>query len=120
MADEAAEDQQPEIIPRQPSHPITTTLIIVTCIGVIFCIGFEWAELFGYYLLSPKVTASQKDMVNHDFKKTQKRELASIDHYALDFPGEGDPKNGRTIMEYNIRKDLGLTQEQEDKVFGAK
>ncbi len=121
MADDATEEQQPEIVPRQPSHPITTTLLICSSVAVLICIIFTWSELFGYYLIGPKAAqlSGEKGMDKHLWKNTQKMP-APIDHYDLDFPGEKDAKTGRQIMEYNVKKDLGLTQEQEEKTLGGK
>ncbi len=46
MSDEVPESEQPEIIPKPPSHPITTSLLIVSFFGVILCIALVWAGVF--------------------------------------------------------------------------
>lgn len=84
MSDEIA-----EIIPRPPSSPIGSTLLIVTTLGLILAIALVWAELFGEYLPSLK-PGQQPDpeMVKH-VSRTE-AEKHSRDHYAEDFPGGDD------------------------------
>ncbi len=84
MSDEIA-----EIIPRPPSSPIGSTLLIVTTLGLILAIAIVWAELFGEYL--PTVKPGQQpdpEMVKHNAR--QEAEKHSRDHYAEDFPGGDD------------------------------
>ncbi len=46
-------DDQAEIISRPPSHPIATTLIIISMLATMLCIGLTWDELFSEYLPTP-------------------------------------------------------------------
>jgi hypothetical protein len=45
-----SDDEQAEIIARPPSHPIATTLIVISMIATMICIGLTWDELFSEYL----------------------------------------------------------------------
>ena len=102
MAD-APESEQPEIIPKPPSHPITTSLLIVSAVATLIAIGFVWSELFGNYLLSSKGPVREVDMGNHSVEKMKGRQTP-IDHYELDFPGEKNIQN----LEYNVKTDLHI------------
>ncbi len=112
---------QPEIIPKPPSHPITTTLLIVsfviTCVGI----GFVWADLFGVYLISPKI--KEAGMEAHDFNKEKNAAAnGAIDHYSQDFPGEDkapSEKDRQRLMEYNIKKELHILETQVDTGAGG-
>lgn len=84
MSDEIA-----EIIPRPPSSPIGSTLLIVTTLGLILAIALVWAELFGEYL--PAVQPGQQpDPEMRAHVARTEAEKHSRDHYAEDFPGGDD------------------------------
>ena len=100
MADES---EQPEIIPKPPSHPITTSLLIVSAIATLIAIGFVWSELFGNYLLSSKGPVAEVGMDAHKWDKLKTRS-GPIDHYELDFPGEKNIQN----LEYTVKTDLHI------------
>ncbi|MBL4844461.1 MAG: hypothetical protein JKY65_02950 [Planctomycetes bacterium] len=83
-------DEQ-EIISRPPSHPIATTLLLVSMIGTGLAISLVWQELFGEYLPSDPgggaQTISSKNIAengtrNHyekDFKGSDKNLMADIE-----------------------------------------
>jgi hypothetical protein len=117
MSDEVPD--QPEIIPKPPSHPITSTLLIVSFVITIVGIGFVWADLFGVYLISPKI--NEPGMEKHNFKtEVQAAQNGPIDHYSQDFPGEdkGNDKDKQRIMEFNIKRELHIL-ETSDPAGGA-
>jgi len=114
MADAAPESEQPEIIPKPPSHPITTSLLIASTIATIVAIGFVWNELFGNYLVTSK-TVREVGMENHDWMKL-KTKSGAIDHYELDFPGE----KTQQLLEYNVKNDLHIGSKFEDAGGGDK
>jgi len=89
-------DEQ-EIISRPPSHPIATTLLLVSMIGTGLAIFLVWQELFGEYLPTPQpgakaVLDSKKIAENH-----------TRNHYANDFKGSSDDK-----LMNDVEKDLGI------------
>ena len=75
-------DDQAEIIARPPSHPVATTLIIVSMLATIFSIGLVWDELFSEYLPSPG--PGQQVDIKHDSRKIAEKGIK--DHYKVDFP----------------------------------
>lgn len=106
MSDEIA-----EIIPRPPSSPIGSTLLIVTTLGLILAIALVWAELFGEYL--PTVKPGQQpdpEMVKH-VARTE-AEKHSRDHYAEDFPGSDD-------MLSAVERDLQVSSKVGDLSAGS-
>ncbi len=113
MAD-APESEQPEIIPKPPSHPITTSLLIISSFATLIAIGFVWNELFGNYLLSPKGPVREVGMEAHSYDKLKTRS-GPIDHYELDFPGEKNQQN----LEYNVKQDLHIGSKFEDAGGGG-
>ena len=108
-SDEVPESEQPEIIPKPPSHPITTSLLITSFFGTILCIGFVWAELFGGYMFGAKVTV-EPGMDKHTWKEIKDNREGAIDHYAQDFPGEKDAE----ALRYAVRKELKLLESQQN------
>jgi hypothetical protein len=76
------EDHQ-EIISRPASHPIATTLLILSMLATILGIAFVWAELFGEYLPAPKPGETPG---NHSARKIAEKHVK--DHYKVDFPNE--------------------------------
>lgn len=114
MAD-APESEQPEIIPKPPSHPITTSLLIISFFATLLGIGFVWNELFGNYLLSSKGGPIEVGMDNHKWEKLKTRS-GPIDHYELDFPGEKTQQN----LEYNVKQDVHIGQKFEEAGGGDK
>ena len=103
-------DDQAEIIARPPSHPIATTLIIVSMLACIFCIGLVWDELFTEYLPGKasgrKIDSNHKSMEiadkhrkNHfdsdrDFKVSIEEELGGKDRPLSSTIGGGDGLGG--------------------------
>jgi hypothetical protein len=117
-SDDIPEQEQPEIIAKPPSHPITTSLLIVSCIGLILATGFQWNEVFGYYMLSPKVVDAS--MENHSWKKKEiQNHQGPIDHYSLDFQFQGGPEKTYQNLEYDVKNDLHLTQKQEEAAMSG-
>jgi hypothetical protein len=112
-SDEIPENEQPEIIPKPPSHPITTSLLIASFFGTILCIGFVWAELFGSYMMGAKVQL-EAGMEKHSWKEIKENREGTIDHYAQDFPGEKTDKD----MQYSIKKELKLLESQQNEGAG--
>jgi hypothetical protein len=108
MADDAPESEQPEIIPKPPSHPVTSSLLIASAVAILIAIGFVWSELFGNYLVSPK-TVHEVGMEKHT-PDAMKKSSGPIDHYDLDYPGEKSLVN----LEYSVKKDLHLTSNFEE------
>jgi hypothetical protein len=108
-SDEIPEGEQPEIIPKPPSHPITTALLITSFFGTILCIGFVWAELFGSYLLGAKV-AVEPGMDKHTWREHKENREGAIDHYAQDFPQE----KAYNDLVYNVKKELKLLETQQN------
>lgn len=84
MSDEIA-----DIIPRPPSSPIGSTMLIVSTLGLILSIGVVWAELFGEYL--PTLAPGQQpdaEMKNHPPRMIAEKHI--FDHYGADYPGSDD------------------------------
>jgi hypothetical protein len=98
-ADEA--DDTFEIVARPPSHPVTTTLLGVSTAGLLFLIGFTWAELFSDYM--PAQVEKYGDMAKHK-SAAEAGKPSPRDHYEEDY---GKSANVR----YEVEKDLGLTTE---------
>ena len=107
MADES---EQPEIIPKPPSHPITTTLLVTSFFGTILCIGFVWAELFGDYLHGAK-SPVEAGMDQHTWKEIKEAQ-GPIDHYGQDFKIDGKPEKLDKEMIYSVKKELKLLEQQ--------
>jgi hypothetical protein len=102
------ENEQPEIIPKPPSHPITTSLLVTSFFGTILCIGFVWAELFGSYMLGAK-TPVETGMEKHTWKEIKDNREGMIDHYGQDFAGEKKDEE----MRYHVRQELKLLESQQ-------
>lgn len=111
-SDEIPDNEQPEIIPKPPSHPITTALLITSFFGTILCIGFVWAELFGSYLLGAK-TPVEPGMENHTWKEHKENREGAIDHYGQDFKTDGKPEKDYKDMVYSVKKELKLLESQQ-------
>src|SRR5271170_225606 len=111
-SDEIPENEQPEIIPKPPSHPITSALLVSSFFGIILCIGFSWAELFGSYLLGAK-TPVEPGMEKHDWKEI-KNSQGPIDHYGQDYMVEGKPEKDYRDMVYSVKLELKLTEKQQE------
>jgi hypothetical protein len=79
-------DDQPEIIARPPSHPIATTLLIVSAIGTTLAIVLVWAELFGEYMPTAGPGVPEWKLKEHAPLKYAK-EGKPQDYYLKDFPG---------------------------------
>ena len=82
-----------EIISRPASHPIATTLLVVSMLGTLLAIGFVWAELFGSYLPAGVKVVSKS-------RKIAEKHVHN--HYAADFGKDGD-------LMTQVEKDLGIT-----------
>ena len=102
-------DDQAEIIARPPSHPIATTLIIVSMLATILSIGLVWNELFTEYLPSGKgrkidkhhksKTIAEKHRKDHfgadkDFRVSIEEELGGKDRPLSSTIGSGDGVDG--------------------------
>jgi len=108
-SDDIPESDQPEIIPKPPSHPITTTLLFFSFVLTIVGIGFVWNELFGSYLIPPKL--NEAGMENHNWSKLKDKQ-GSTDHYLLDFPTEGANDTNRLLdTVLKVKKELGIIKE---------
>ncbi len=116
-SDEIPENEQPEIIPKPPSHPITTALLISSFAGTILCIGFVWAELFGSYLLGAK-TPVEPGMENHTWKEHKENREGAIDHYGQDYKLDGKPEKSYQDTVYTVKQDLHLLEKQQDAPAG--
>lgn len=95
------DDEAPEIIARPPSHPVTTALIMIGCVGLVLNIAFAWTELFGVFM----PIGTEKGMEKHKAVDLAKKVTGPIDHYALDFPDK-DP------LFFQVAKDLKLTSDK--------
>jgi hypothetical protein len=78
-------DEIAEIIPRPPSSPIGSTLLIVSTLGMILAIAIVWNELFVEYLPAGPL---DPEMSKHVVRTEAERHTR--DHYAEDFPGGGE------------------------------
>lgn len=103
-------DEISEIIPRPPSSPIGSTLLIVTTLGLVLAIAIVWAELFGEYLptLAPGQQADP-EMSKHVSRVEAERH--SREHYAEDFPGGDD-------MLSAVERDLQVSSKVGDLTAG--
>ncbi|MCO5165325.1 MAG: hypothetical protein M9894_03030 [Planctomycetes bacterium] len=82
-------DDVADIIPRPPSSPIGSTMLIVNTLAMILAISVIWAELFGEYL--PTVGPGQQ--LHPEMSKHASRQIAEKhvrDHYAVDFGSDSD------------------------------
>lgn len=93
-------DDVAEIIPRPPSSPIGTTLLIVSTLGMILAIAFVWMELFGEYLPAPRPGQQPDPEMRNHVARTE-AERHNRDHYAEDFPGSDDVLSA-------VERDLGV------------
>lgn len=96
MSDEIA-----DIIPRPPSSPIASTMLIVSTIGLILSIAIVWTELFGEYL--PTLAPGQSldsEMTKHPPRAIAEKHI--FDHYGIDYPGGDD-------MLVSVQRDLGVS-----------
>jgi hypothetical protein len=116
-SDEIPDNEQPEIIPKPPSHPITTALLISSFAGTILCIGFVWAELFGSYLLGAK-TPVEPGMENHTWKEHKENREGMIDHYSQDYKLDGKPEKSLQDTIYTVKQDLHLLEKQQEAPAG--
>lgn len=91
-------DEQ-EIISRPPSHPIATTLLLVSMIGTGLAIFLVWNELFGEYLPTPRPGGPAQAVSS---KKIAEGHIRT--HYENDF-GKVSEKD----MLREIEKELGIT-----------
>jgi hypothetical protein len=121
--DDVPDNEQPEIIPKPPSHPITTSLLIVGTFACLLGIGFVWNELFSCYLVGDKTAPAdfKAGMENHTFAKEQAlgKQMNPIigpnDHYSHDFTtDEKQPEKTEKELIYDVKKDLHLRQSQEE------
>jgi hypothetical protein len=103
-------DDQSEIISRPPSHPIATTLIIISMLATMLCIGLTWDELFSEYLPTPgpgvKIDKSHSSVkiasdgrkdhfaADRDFKVSIAEELGGKDRPLSSSIGGGDGLGG--------------------------
>jgi len=118
-SDDVPDNEQPEIIPKPPSHPITTALLVVNFFGIILCIGFAWAELFGCYMFGAKVRP-ELGMEKHTFDEIKNNRTGMLDHYGEDFEvAKGQPEKTDKDMLYTVKKELHLLAEQQDSATAA-
>ena len=101
MSDEVA-----EIIPRPPSSPIGSTMLIVSTIGMILAISMVWSELYGEYLPAGTPPAEMSKHVSRSEAEKKTR-----DHFAEDFP------NGETLS--SVEADLQLSSTVGDLSAGS-
>ena len=130
--DDVPENEQPEIIPKPPSHPITTSLLITGTFACLIGIGFIWNELFSCYLVSDKTAPAdyKAGMENHTFAKEQALQkqmnpvIAPNDHYSHDFQiydqgkPSGKPEKTEAEMIFDVKYDLHLRQDQQEAAGG--
>ena len=96
MSDEIA-----DIIPRPPSSPIGSTMLIVSTLGLILSIAIVWTELFGEYLPTlPPGAQPDPEMKNHTPRVVAEKHI--FDHYGADYPGSDD-------MLAAVERDLGVS-----------
>jgi len=112
-SDEIPENEQPEIIPKPPSHPITSALLVTSFFGTILCIGFVWAELFGGYMFGAKIKP-EPGMEKHGYDEIKNNREGMIDHYGQDFQLDGKAEKSDKDMVYSVKKELKLLAEQQD------
>lgn len=77
-----------EVLSRPPSHPIASTLLILSCIGTIGCIAFVWAELFNEYMPAKGQNQEIEQILGQSHAAVavaNSRRDADIDHYKLDY-----------------------------------
>jgi len=117
-SDEIPENEQPEIIPKPPSHPITTALLITSFCATILCIGFVWNELFGSYIFGAKIKP-EPGMDKHDWNEIKNNREGMMDHYGQDFQLDGKPEKSDKDMVYSVKKELHLLAEQQDAPAAA-
>ncbi|HZU97301.1 MAG TPA: hypothetical protein VFF73_11440 [Planctomycetota bacterium] len=117
-SDDVPDNEQPEIIPKPPSHPITTALLVTNFFGIILCIGFVWAELFGCYMFGAKVRP-EPGMEKHGFDEIKNNRTGQLDHYGEDFQVQGKAEANEKDMLYSVKKELHLLAEQQDSAGGG-
>jgi hypothetical protein len=103
-------DEIADIIPRPPSSPIASTMLIVSTLGLILSIAIVWTELFGEYL--PTLAPGQQpdpEMVKHPPRAIAEKHI--FDHYGADYPGSDD-------MLAAVERDLGLSSTVGDPTAG--
>ena len=88
-------DDMQEIISRPPSHPIATTLLVLSMLGTIASIAIVWSELFGEYLPAPPQGQKNDSLVIAEQSRTK--------HYEQDFKGSSDD------LIADIEKELGVS-----------
>jgi hypothetical protein len=104
-------DETAEIIPRPPSSPIGSTLLIVCTLGLILAIGVVWSELFSEYLPGappPGVTLSA-EMAKH--VPLRDAENHTRDHYKVDYPDDD--------VLASVERDLGVGSKVGDLTAGS-
>lgn len=104
-------DETAEIIPRPPSSPIASTMLIVSTIGLILAIAVVWSELFGEYLPGappPGVTPSA-EMARH--VPLKEAENHTRDHYREDYPDDD--------VLASVERDLGVGSKVGDLSAGS-
>ena len=82
-----------EVLSRPPSHPIASTLLILSCIGTIGCIAFVWAELFNEYMPAKDQNQEIEQILGQKHGAVaianNRPSEGDVDHYKLDY-GAGD------------------------------
>jgi len=81
-----------EVLSRPPSHPIASTLLILSCIGTIGCIAFVWGELFNEYMPAKGQNQEIEQILGQKHAAVavaNGRRDDDVDHYKLDY-GAGD------------------------------
>ncbi len=76
----AGQDEADDIVDKAPSHPITTTLLIVAAVALLMAIGLSTSELGRY--VNPQAKAQLSD-----YKKT------AVQYYKEEF-GEAEAPEG--------------------------
>jgi hypothetical protein len=96
----AASAEDDDVVERAPSHPVTTVLLIVSTVALLFAIGLTGSEL-GRYV--NKATASQLD----NYKKT------AVRYFEDEFP-ETDENLGGGETERSRRRVPAEKKEAEE------
>lgn len=81
-----------EVLSRPPSHPIASTLLILSCVGTLGCIMFVWNELFYEYMPGKGQNREIEEILgprHGAVSIANGRKDVDIDHYKIDF-GSGD------------------------------
>ncbi|MEZ6186400.1 MAG: hypothetical protein R3F62_15495 [Planctomycetota bacterium] len=81
-----------EVLSRPPSHPIASTLLILSCVGTLGCIMFVWNELFTEYMPAKGTNGEIEQILGSRHGAVtiaNGRKEDDVDHYRIDF-GAGD------------------------------